>query len=367
MQNTKVLLRVYLFVRKFLLLPFLITRRTVSGVKEPIKKILVLRYDRIGDMVLTTPLFASLKKNIPGCRITVLASQVNKDVVRNDPNVDEVVVYQGAVKFMRDFRRRGIDLTIDPFCSYELKPALLAFLSGAKYRIGFADSGREVFFNIKGLKPDSSKHMVDQLLSLLAPLAIKEDQVQPKIYLTPEEIENAKAYFTRNNYVQDCLKIAVIPGAYYPSQRWPLERFVELIKKICEKSNARVLIFTDKEEVKLEAISELLDPARVEVIFGLALRQFMAYLSQCHLLICNNTGSLHIASGLGVPTVSTMGPTVPHLWWPQGKNHIVIRRELACSPCNKAVCRGHECMKLISIEEVEKAVAVLLKSVTSIP
>jgi ADP-heptose:LPS heptosyltransferase len=145
-------------------------------------------------MVLTTPLFESLKRHIPGCRITVLASKVNKDVISNNPFVDEVVLYQGIVKFMRGFRNKGIDLTIDPLYSYELKSAFLAFLSGAKYRIGFEESGREVFFNIKGPRPDPSKHMANQILSLLEPLAIKEDEAQPKIYLTPEEIDNAKKY-----------------------------------------------------------------------------------------------------------------------------------------------------------------------------
>ncbi|MCX5709036.1 MAG: glycosyltransferase family 9 protein, partial [Candidatus Omnitrophica bacterium] len=185
--------------------------------------------------------------------------------------------------------------------------------------------------------------------------------MQPKIYLTLEEIENAKQYFIRNNYKQDCLKIAVIPGAYYPSQRWPIERFGELIKKICEKSQARILIFTTKKEDNLDRISAFLDPARVAVLSGLDLRQFMAYLSQCHMLICNNTGPLHIASGLGIPTVSTMGPTVPQLWWPLGKNHIVIRKGLACSPCSRGVCRSHECLESISVAEMEKALDSLLE------
>jgi ADP-heptose:LPS heptosyltransferase len=87
----------------------------------------------------------------------------------------------------------------------------------------------------------------------------------------------------------------------------------------------------------------------------------MAYLSRCQLLICNNSGPLHIASGLGVPTVSTMGPTVPQLWRPLGKDHIVIRKGLACSPCSKGVCRSHECLESISVAEMEKAVESLLE------
>jgi len=65
---------------------------------------------------------------------------------------------------------------------------------------------------------------------------------------------------------------------------------------------------------------------------------------------------LHLASALGVPTVSTMGPTDPALWFPAGDMAVVVRKGLRCSPCAKAVCAGHECMRLIGVEEMEQAV-----------
>jgi len=353
MKNNNLLLGIYLLARKFLLFPLLITRRTVSPLKESIKTILILRYDRIGDMVLSTPLFESLKKHIPGCRIIVLASEKNKEVIYNNPYVDEIVLYKGAVKFMLDFRQRGIDLAIDPFYTYELKSAFLAFLSGAKYRVGFEEAGREAVFNIKGPRLYPFTHMVYHLLDLLMPLGIRENEAHPKIYLTEEEIGRAKNYFTQKNFKEDGLKIAVHPGAYYPSQRWPAERFAELIQKVGERFGVRVIVFTDKAEEDLrQKIISVLGPTRVDPVHGLELRQFMAYLSQCHLLICNNTGPLHIAAGLGVPTVSIMGPTRPDLWRPFGAGHLVINKNASCSPCGRGVCGSHYCMNSVSAGEV---------------
>jgi len=98
------------------------------------------------------------------------------------------------------------------------------------------------------------------------------------------------------------------------------------------------------------------------VVNEIGLREFIAVLSFCNLLLCNNSGPLHIASGLGIPTVSTMGPTVPYLWLPIGKNHIVLRKALDCSPCDKAVCEEHYCMREISVEDFWEAVLIQLKS-----
>ncbi len=94
---------------------------------------------------------------------------------------------------------------------------------------------------------------------------------------------------------------------------------------------------------------------------GLTLDKLAGLIAVLRIMAANNSGPLHIAAALGVSTVSTMGPTAPEFWQPQGKNHVVIRRDLPCSPCDRAFCRGHECLESISVEEMEQAVKVLLK------
>jgi ADP-heptose:LPS heptosyltransferase len=89
---------------------------------------------------------------------------------------------------------------------------------------------------------------------------------------------------------------------------------------------------------------------------GLPLDKVAALIALLKLFIANNSGPLHIACALNVPTVSTMGPTNPFLWWPQGKNHIVVKKEMDCSPCNKPKCTKHACMRSISPEEMMEAV-----------
>lgn len=346
---------VYLNVRGVLLSPFLLFKETRIPKKEEIKTILILRHDGVGDMVLSTPLFRALKKNFPDARLTVLASQRNYGIIENNPNVDEILIYKGTGQFIKEVRKRGFDLATDLFFTYEMKQAFMAYLSGAKYRIGFEEAGREIFFNVREPITLPEKNMVEHLLDLSEKIGTKREGCEPEIFLTEEEKKWASSFLSEKGLAA-AIKIAIHPGAFYPSQRWPALRFGEIAKRIIKEYEVKVLLFGDKgEKLLLKTIRDIAGE-KTEIFCGLRLRQFIVLLNYCNLLICNNSGPLHIASALKIPTVSIMGPAVTPLWLPWGKNHIVIRKELPCSPCNKAECEDHSCMNLITVEEVMDAV-----------
>ncbi|MDP2755465.1 MAG: glycosyltransferase family 9 protein [Nitrospirota bacterium] len=346
---------VYLKVRKILLFPFLLLRRTKTPKVGEIKKILFLRHDRIGDMVLSTAVYKALKRKYPLARLTVLASERNHEIIQNNPNVDEILIYKGFGWFIKEIRTRNFDLAIDPFLTYEFKQAFMTYLSGAKYRIGFEEAGREIFFNVRGPITLPEKNMVEHLLDLSEKIGAKREGCEPEIFLTEEEKKWASSFLSERGLTA-AIKVAIHPGAFYPSQRWPAVRFGKIAKRIIKECRVKVFLFGDKgEELLLKTVQDITGD-RTEIFRGLRLRQFMALLNHCNLLICNNSGPLHIASALRIPTVSIMGPTVTPSWLPWGKNHIVIRKELPCSPCNKAECEDHSCMGLITVEEVMDAV-----------
>jgi len=337
--------------------PLLFFKKTKSFKEGNIDSILLLRHDRIGDMVLLTTLFKSLRIKYPYAWIIVLASEKNKEIIQNDPNVNEVLVYRGLLWFIGETRKRRIDLVVDLFYTYELKTAFLSYISGAKYRIGFEIAGREIFFNLKGPRMQRSTHMINCLLDIAEYLGVDRKESSPQIYLMEDEIQWAKGYFASKNFVDGELKIAVHPGAHYQSQRWPVQYFAELIKKITDKFKVRVIVFSEKSEKKILAqMQDIVGMDNVEYAHDKTLRQFMALLSQCDLLICNNSGPLHIAVAENIPTVSITGPTDLNLWSPCGKEHVVIRHNLPCSPCNLSFCQRHKCMELVIVKEVEEAV-----------
>ncbi len=346
----------YLWTRKKILCPFLLLRQTKTPFQSKIRKILFLRHDRLGDMVLSTAALKSLRQGYPHAKITVLASQRNYEVLKHNLNVDVVIIYQGLFRFIREIRLRGYDLVIDPFLTYELKQAFMTCLAGGKYRIGFEEAGREVFFNIRGPTASPPKRMVDHLLDLTERLGARKEGCEPEVFLSDAEITWATEVLVAKGISANELTIVIHPGAHYPSQRWPVERFGELARRILAQCEAKVILFGSSDEEELLKAVKDRTGNDIQIFSCDNIREFMALLSRCDLLVCNNSGPLHIASALKVPTVSMIGPTVTPLWLPFGKHDVVIKKELPCSPCNRAICKYHECMESITTDEVFKAV-----------
>jgi heptosyltransferase-2 len=346
----------YLRSRRALLWFFVSLRKTTVLSKSEIRRILFLRHDRIGDMVLSTAVLKALRRGYPHAKITVLASEQNHEILKHNPNVDEILIYKGMPWFIRETRPRGYDLVIDPFLTHELKQALMTCLAGGKYRIGFEEAGREVFFNIRGPATSPPKRMVDQLLDLVELAGGKRKGCEPEVFLSDTEIQWANEALAKKGISADELTISIHPGAHYPSQRWPAERFGELARRILEQCDAKVILLGSSDEEGLLKAAKKSAGKDIQIFSCSGIKEFMALLSKCDLMICNNSGPLHIASALNVSTVSTIGPTITPLWLPYGENHVVLNKRLPCSPCDRAHCKDHECMKSITVDEVFEAV-----------
>jgi heptosyltransferase-2 len=343
---------IYVKTRKISLRPLLLLRKTTLPSKHAIKSILFLRHDRIGDMVLSTAPLKALRRVYPHARITVLASERNYEILDHNPSVDEILIYKGIPWFIREIRPRGYDLVIDPFLTYELRQAFMTCLAGGKYRIGFEESGREIFFNIKGPATFPPKRMVDHLLDLTERLGGRKKGYEPEVFLSGTEIQWATEALAEKGISANELTIAIHPGAHYPSQRWPAERFGELARRVLAQCGANVILLGSRDEQTLLDEVEEIAGEGVHAFSRLRLRELMALISKCDLFICNNSGPLHIASALKVSTISMIGPTVTPLWLPYGENNVVLNKEPSCSPCNRANCKDHECMESITVDEV---------------
>ena len=340
-----------------------------------IRKILIIRLDRIGDMVITTPIFRALKEKWHDAQITVLTNPVNKNIVINNPFIDYILVYDrenmhksfnSRLTFFRSIREGKFDLVVDPYLDYELKTSFITRFVGNKFRLGFEFAGREIFYNIRynpNVFPVSTekKHMIDYDLDLLTYIGIETQKRQPEIFLSTDEKENATKLLKKNGVNPENRFIGMHPGGHYESQRWPIKNFAAISDYLITSYGIKVILFAGRDEEQL--MSEFRDYAVKTPIFleDLSLREFMSTLSHCSLFLCNNSGPLHIATALNIPTVSTMGPTIPYHWWPYGKDHIVLRKDVDCCPCKNGICETHECMKLITTDDFLSAVEAQLK------
>lgn len=336
---------------------------------DQIESIVAIRTDRAGDLVVSLPAIRALKELFPKAKLAVVARSQNLVLLNNNPLIDELIAFQGFWNLLKYLRRRKFSLAVDLLMDYSLRNAWIVFFSNASFKAGFAIAGRGRLFNIAFTPSKQKKQMSGHLLDLtrfiagifhLDSLHLEEE---PRLFLSETSKALADEFLKERGIRPGDIAFVIHPGGKFPSQCWGIENFAKLANNISEKYKAKITVIGSAQEEK--AISRLASLMKTKPVLaiGLSLDNLAALISRMHLFIGNNSGPLHIAVALGVPTVSTMGPTDPHLWWPQGQENKVIRRELPCSPCNISFCRQHDCMKLITVEEMEKAVNILMERV----
>ncbi len=325
-----------------------------------VKKILIIRTDRVGDLILSIPALRVLRNKFGQAEITMLLNRGTRDLAKVIPWIDKIMVYRNLIQTTRMLKQEGFDLAIDLIMDYQLKSALLAILSGAPHRLGFDIEGRGGFFNIR-VKPDrKEKHMIEHTLDVVRAIGVDTTDKNPEIAVSDDKKRYIEEFLNQQNVFGSDLLVGIHPGGYYPSQRWLPDRFAQLADDIIVRYGAGIILIEGPgEEKSVRKVASLMSRKAIGVV-GISLSKLPALIARCNLIVCNNSGPLHIATAVGTPTVSTMGPTVPYLWWPKGENHIVFRKDLPCSPCNLGVCKSHKCMKLITVEDVMGAVSVQL-------
>lgn len=343
-------------------------RRRHRGLPGPAARILFIRTDRIGDLVLSTPAFRALKKAFPRSHLTVLASRVNYPLLDHNPHVDRVLVYppgkcvSSKWRLARALKKEAFDLVIDPLAGYDLEPALLAYATGARRLIGFEGFGREVFLDRVSPASPSGRRFVDAGFDLLGLLGMEDTQRQPELFMTSAESDWAENWLSA--HVQSGrMRVGIHPGAHYETQKWGVANFAGLIRFLQSTADVEwILIGGPADEAIVHAIRAA---AGAELPFCIDgnLRRTIALISRLDALVCNNSGPLHIATALNVPTVSFMGPTLAVRWWPVGPHCRVLRAgHLSCLGCEKGTCpkKSTDCMRSITPAMASEALMSLL-------
>ena len=343
----------------------------VASLPTVLRKILFIRIDRIGDMVLSTPALHAIKHAFPGAHLTVLASRANAPLLQHDPHVDQVIVWdQGKrgispIGFLRQaarLTRAGYDAVIDPMTGHDLHTAVVACLSRAPLRIGYAGYGREVFFN-RLCHIGGDRHTADLVLETIRNLGAEPVERSPHIRLLSGECDCARSWLATRGLGSRPV-VAVHLGAHYQTQIWPTGYFAELARLLQDKG-CDVVAIGGPGDRELVRSFRACAGEKAFVFESSDLRQSAALIAQANVLVCNNSGPLHIAAALGVPTLSFMGPTEKSRWMPLGPLHVVLRQDrLDCIGCNRGICdRGdHACMQMITPEDALHPLLGLLQA-----
>ncbi len=319
-------------------------------------------------MVLSTPVFKAIKTAFPDTALAVLGSRTNYALIQSDPHVDEILIddaaagLKEAARMVRKLRSRRFDVVIDPMTSPDAQTAFLSYLTQAQTRVGFAGFGREVFFSAPVPLPEPTPGIVDLHLALLTRLGIHCAGIEPELFLREEEMDRARQWARRVAPEGERI-IGLHPGAHYATQRWGIRNYAVLVEMLMKNTGLKPVVLGGPTDIPLVKGILARTKDSVPAVLSGDVREAMAVIAQLNALVCNNSGPLHIAAALKVPTVSFMGPTVKSLWTPAGSCHRVLRAgDLDCIGCNSGVCRrgALECMQRLTPEMAREALAELL-------
>ena len=236
--------------------------------------------------------------------------------------------------------------------------AFLFSAIGAKYRIGRDTDRRGFFYNLKVPEGSlSSSHEVERMLDIARTLGAKIRNKDLEIPLFTDDRNYVTEFFSQHHIREDDLVIGINPGAFRPSRKWDKKKFALVADGLSKKYQARIIITGGKRDIKLaNNISNLMIIKPIIVAGKTTLKQLAVLIQKCKLFITNDSGPMHIAAAVKTPLIALFGPgPLEYSPYGDGKRHIVIKKEVDCSPCYKMKCRSHKCMERISAGEVLQA------------
>lgn len=342
-----------------------------------VNRILVRGVNWVGDTVLSYPTVQQLKTLFPKSHLAVLIPGSLVDLWKTFPFVDEIIPFQkkrGMGSFWEDLnisqslKERNFDLAV--ILPRSFRSAFHIYLARIPIRIGYQDEGRSIFLThgIRRTNEILHVHRIHYYQKLIEPLGKIESLPSPQIFLREEDRRWADRALNDLGILKGEPLIGMNPGATYGLAKcWYPDRFGELGKRVSEKWQARILLFGKEEEGPIvHEIQSHIGTKGIDLTGKTGLLQLAALLERCHLLVTNDTGTMHVATAVGTPVVAIFGSTPPLTTGPWGEGHVVVKKDLPCSPCWKRICpTDHRCMDLITVDEVETVVDKKLRELHS--
>ena len=306
------------------------------------RNILVIDFGQLGDVVLSLPALAAIRKRFPRALITVAVGKPGAEVVGLSGFADETLIVDRVglrdgfkplsvlrvFKIVKEVRAKKFDFVIDLHSLSETN--LLGFLSGAPKRLYSRRPGRSLDYlaNFQPRPPVETdhrqRHLIDRYLDVLIPLEIKSPNRLPTLKSRPADDVALERILTRAKADAGAPLVGLFPGAGHPSRRWPLEQFASLADFLIRNDQVKVVVFLGPEERAFVKDIRRQFPPSVIILDQLTIPQLAAAQGRLAAFVSNDTGPMHIASAVGTPVVLLLDKRAPESYLPQGDRHRVI-------------------------------------------
>jgi lipopolysaccharide heptosyltransferase III len=323
--------------------------------------LLIVRTDRIGDVVLTLPLAGIIKKRFPFCKITFLIREYTNSIVKDHPFIDDVLILQEKEgkplirKNILAITDRKFDSAVIVYPTFTL--SLIVYLSGIKNIVGTGFRWYSFFFKHKVFqhRKYAEMHELEFNLKLLQVFDITEEINKEKVNFNLKVKDNQKVNELVNRILlKNKRKVVIHPGSGGSAVDLPIEKFRELVVMLDNRNDIGIIITGSVSETNLGESLKVSE--RVYNMVGkFDLSELISLINKCDIFISNSTGPIHIAAALGRNTIGFY----PNLlqcsakrWGPYSDKSVIFTPQNECNECKKEQCRKVECINGIDMQKV---------------
>ena len=340
---------------------------------EGLNKILIRGTNWIGDAVMTLPAVASVRAAYPGAHLSVLAKPPVSDIYKMFSAADEILPYPrkfdnapGVLRLAYSLRPKKFDAAI--LLQNAIEAAIIAYVAGIGVRAGYSTDGRGFLLThpVRRSADILRVHQIDYYLEMVKALGCADVDHSLRLETslsTAATREILRKYLPENNRPL----IGIAPGAMYgPAKRWLPERFAQAGESLAKKLDAQVLLFGGGDDWETaELVRGQAQTDMMNLAGRTSLEDSVYLISQCRLFLSNDSGLMHVAGGLNIPTVAIFGSTNPVTTSPAGERTTLVRKETPCSPCLKKTCpTDFRCMTAVTVEDVVEAALTQINGTT---
>lgn len=323
-----------------------------GGLAAP-RKMLLIRADYLGDVLLTTQTLKKIRVRYPDTEIIYLVSKKSQVILNNNPYVDQVITYdpfwffkkspgvalREYLEVLRRLRRECIDLAVD-FRGDLRNIILLMALPGIPRRISFAAGGGG-FLLTRTIGYPPHRHEFHYHNEVARALGVDMDATDlPELFISNEDHAVAKAFIDATPILQKPPLVVIHPGARTSVRLWPAHRYAAVGSYCMEKYNAAVVLIGAPDELpRMREVNRLMaDRAVISTPHIASLAQLTSLFQHCHLYIGVSSGPSHLAGVAGLHSLLLFGPETEAQWHPLGNRYVIVQKEYSCCPCTQKRC-----------------------------
>ena len=291
-----------------------------------IQTVLVIRPDRLGDVVLSTPVYETLKKAFPHLHISVLAASAQAELLADNPNISQVFVFdpKQPLNVFRQLRDEQFDLALTLNKKFSATATFFTLCSGAKIRVGYNHPENAWAHNIRVSLEGPPRHESENNLDLLWTLGIEEIQSQPRLYFNSAETRKIADLMQQYRPTREQPVVMVKSGTRIAKWGWRWEKFQTVIERLLELDKAQVwLVNGPREEAELQtAIANM--QRKPQLLPLLTAKELALLMQECDVLLCNHTGIMHLASAVDKPVCVIFKHGEIKRWGPLNSGSVVL-------------------------------------------